>query len=115
MQGTKCFIHGDCHYANILWKNGRVSALLDFELAGHGSREYDLAWALVLRPGQKFLKTEVERRAVLASYSKFHSYSKAAFNYHLVLFAMFFYSISPGRENEDYRKNLISTVHNRVD
>lgn len=90
IEDTKCFIHGDCHYANILWKNGQVSGLLDFEPAGHGSREYDLAWALVLRPGQGFLKTKEERQAVLDAYSRPQAYSRGAFEYYLVRLGMFF-------------------------
>lgn len=110
IQDTKCFIHGDCHYANILWKDYKVSCLLDYELSGYGSREYDLAWALVLRPGQKFLKTEREREIFLKSYSRYHNYSKEAFNYYMVLFGTFFYRISPGKENEEYRNALISMI-----
>lgn len=94
IEDTKCFIHGDCHYANILWKDYKVSCLLDYELSGFGSREYDLAWALVLRPGQKFLKTEKEREVFLKSYSRYHKFSKVAFDYYMVLFGVFFFKIS---------------------
>lgn len=109
-EDTKCFIHGDCHYANILWKNGEVSCLLDYELSGHGSREYDLAWALTLRPGQKFLKTKREKEAFLDSYNKYHQFSKKAFDYYMVLIGVFFYSISSGIKNEDYRNHLFETI-----
>lgn len=98
LEDRKCFIHGDCHYANILWKGYNVSCLLDYELSGYGSREYDLAWALVLRPGQKFLQTKEERDIFLESYSRYHIYSKEVFEYYMVLFLIFFYSISPWRE-----------------
>ncbi len=110
IQDTKCFIHGDCHYANILWKDYKVSCLLDYELSGYGSREYDLAWALVLRPGQRFLRTEREREIFLKSYSRYHNYSKEALNYYMVLFGTFFYKISLGKENEEYRNILISMI-----
>ena len=111
IKDTKCFIHGDCHYANILWKNYNVSCLLDYELSGYGSREYDLAWALVLRPGQKFLKTEMERKTFLESYNRYHNFSREAFDYYMVLFGMFFYKISPGEQNEDYRDYLIHMIN----
>ena len=107
---NKCFIHGDCHYANILWDNYKVSALLDYELSGYGSREYDLAWALILRPGQKFLKTNVERNVFLKAYNKYHEYSKEAFKYYMVLFGMYFYHISPGEQNQEYRNIIIDMV-----
>jgi aminoglycoside phosphotransferase (APT) family kinase protein len=94
-----CFIHGDCHYANILWQDQVVTGLLDFELSGYGSREYDIAWALVLRPGQKFLKTREERDLFLNAYRQYHSIDLQTFNYYLVLFSMFFYRIAI-RSNE---------------
>ena len=111
---TKCFIHGDCHYANVLWKDYKVSCLLDYELSGYGSREYDLAWALVLRPGQRFLQTEKERRVFLESYRKHHSFSKEAFDYYMVLFGIFFYKISMSTENEDYRNSLIDMINDII-
>lgn len=113
VKDTKSFIHGDCHYANILWKDKEILCLLDFELSGYGSREYDLAWALVLRPGQKFLKTKEERELFLKSYSRHHNYSKEAFNYYLVLFGMLFYRISSNEENEkneEYRSIIIDMI-----
>lgn len=114
IEDTKCFIHGDCHYANILWKNYKVSCLLDYELSGYGSREYDLAWALVLRPGQKFLKTYKERKIFLKSYSRYHNFSKEAFDYYMVLFGIFFYKISPEKQNKDYRNTLIHMIQSII-
>ncbi len=109
-EDTNCFIHGDCHYANILWNNYKVTCLLDYELSGYGSREYDLAWALVLRPGQKFLRTKKEREVFLESYSGYHDFSKKAFDYYMVLFGIFFYKISPGKQNKEYRNILIYMI-----
>lgn len=114
IEDTKCFIHGDCHYANILWKDYKVSCLLDYELSGYGSREYDLAWALTLRPGQRFLQTEKERQIFLNSYSRYHNFSKEAFNYYMVLFGIFFYKISPGEQNQEYRNILINMINDII-
>ena len=66
--GDIVFCHGDFHYANLLWKDGCISGILDFELAGYSGRNRDIAWALILRPGQKFLKTEAERQLFLRGY-----------------------------------------------
>ncbi|WMM24733.1 aminoglycoside phosphotransferase family protein [Tissierella sp. MB52-C2] len=107
---TKCFIHGDCHYGNILWKDYKVSCLLDYELSGYGSREYDLAWSLVLRPGQKFLRTAREREVFLESYGKYHKFSKPAFDYYMVLFGIFFYSISLDKQYKEYRIIIIDMI-----
>ncbi|MDD3341223.1 MAG: aminoglycoside phosphotransferase family protein [Bacilli bacterium] len=51
------FIHGDFHYANVLWKNKKIEAILDFEYSGWGCKEQDMAWACVLRPTQTFMDT----------------------------------------------------------
>lgn len=77
------FCHGDFHYANVLWTNKHISAMLDFELSGYGNRDFDIAWAIFLRPGQKFLKTEAELKRFLAGYSKQGNYSPAAVRYYM--------------------------------
>ncbi|MBQ5769685.1 MAG: aminoglycoside phosphotransferase family protein, partial [Clostridia bacterium] len=59
------FCHGDFHYANVLWDNHHISAILDFELAGYGNRDFDIAWAIIRRPGQRFLKTKEEQNLFL--------------------------------------------------
>jgi aminoglycoside phosphotransferase len=42
-QINTCFVHGDFHYANLLWQDGKISAVLDYELSGIGNREFDIA------------------------------------------------------------------------
>lgn len=66
-----CFCHGDFHYANILWAEHQISGILDFELAGYGNKEFDIAWSLFRRPGQKFLRTEAELQTFLNGYRQF--------------------------------------------
>jgi aminoglycoside phosphotransferase (APT) family kinase protein len=39
-------VHGDLHFENILWADGRISAVLDFEFARRGPRDLDLATLL---------------------------------------------------------------------
>ena len=68
---SPCFCHGDFHYANILWENHHISGILDFELSGYGCKEFDIAWAVFRRPGQKFLKTEAELQKFLKGYRQF--------------------------------------------
>ncbi len=67
-QRQRCFVHGDGHYANLLWTEGRISGILDFELSGMGDPAFDIAWVLAVRPGQRFLHTEEERLCFLAGY-----------------------------------------------
>ena len=75
---TKCFCHGDFHYANILWQNGHISGILDFELSGIGDRDFDIAWAIFRRPGQKFMKTDDEISEFLRGYSVIGEYNELA-------------------------------------
>ena len=75
---NSCFCHGDFHYANILWENHHISGILDFELSGYGCKEFDIAWAVFVRPGQKFLKTEFELQEFLKGYHQFGAYDAEA-------------------------------------
>ena len=98
----RCLIHGDFHYANILWRDGGVSAVLDYELSGRGIREFDLAWAVVLRPGQRFLRTPEELEGFLGGYGGKQAFSPPAFRYYYMLAALWFWSMG----DEAYRRDL---------
>lgn len=88
------FCHGDFHYANILWENGQVSCILDFELAGYGNRDFDIAWAMALRPGQKFFKTEAEQQLFLNGYAKYGQYDIHAVKYYMAQIYVHFLKFS---------------------
>ncbi len=60
-----------------------IGAILDFELAGYGSRDFDIAWALFLRPGQKFLKTDEELERFLRGYQKYGDCNVEAVKYYM--------------------------------
>lgn len=77
------FCHGDFHYANLLWDKGHISAILDFELAGYGNRDYDIAWAMFCRPGQRFLRTPEEQQLFLQGYSRYGEYNTEAVRYYM--------------------------------
>ena len=96
----KCFCHGDFHYANILWNNGHISGILDFELSGIGNRDFDIAWALIRRPGQKFLKTEEEIYSFLSGYKKIGDYNPDAVRFYMAQIYPYFLSFS--ENNEEY-------------
>jgi aminoglycoside phosphotransferase (APT) family kinase protein len=44
LEGTVSLVHGDCNFRNILLDQGRVSAVLDWELAHLGSAAEDLSY-----------------------------------------------------------------------
>lgn len=90
---NRCFCHGDFHYANILWKEKHISAILDFELAGIGNKEFDIAWALILRPGQRFMKTRDELSLFLDGYRSAGTFHLEYLKYYMVLIYSRFYDI----------------------
>lgn len=92
------FCHGDFHYANVLWRNHHISAILDFELAGYGNRDFDIAWALFLRPGQKFLKSDQEQELFLKGYQKYGTCNVDAIKYYMAQCYVYFLCFST---NED--------------
>lgn len=79
----RTFVHGDFNTASVLFKNGSISGVVDWEFAGSGWREYDLAW--VLRARTAFLNTESERDAVLSGYRVQSSYDSGALQWCEVL------------------------------
>ena len=99
-----CFVHGDFHYANILWQDGKISAVLDYELSGVGNREFDIAWACFLRPGQKFLNTREEVELFLEGYASEGDFSREAFIYYFLLVASWFYVV--GDDESGYRDQV---------
>ncbi len=101
---SRCFIHGDFHYANILWEDRRISAVLDYELSGCGIREFDIAWAVVLRPGQEFLKTREELERFLEGYRATQNFSYPAFRYYYILAALRFYGMGGADYQQDLRR-----------
>ncbi len=100
----RCFCHGDFHYANILWEKRHISAVLDFELSGLGNKEFDIAWALILRPGQQFLTTPEEIGLFLAGYSSRGSFDPEYVRYYMALIYTYFYDI--GRDTPGYQAHI---------
>lgn len=105
----KCFCHGDFHYANILWQDKHMSAILDFELSGRGNREFDIAWALIRRPGQRFLKTEKEISLFLDGYLSMGSCNIDVVKYYMILIYSYFYAVGDDDpEYQSYVRNVFS-------
>lgn len=100
---SRVFVHGDFHYANLLWQDGRLSAILDWELAGQGSREFDMAWAVFRRPGQRFLNDWEEVEAFLAGYAQKQPFSPKAFCWYYVLIAAWFFPMGDETDREKWR------------
>lgn len=96
----ECFCHGDFHYANVLWQNKKVSAVLDWELAGVGNRDFDIAWAIINRPGQQFLKTDKEVTEFLKGYQSVNTCNADAVRYYMVQIYCHFIDVG---NNDEYK------------
>jgi len=102
------FCHGDFHYANLLWKDHHISAILDFELAGYGNRDFDIAWALFLRPCQKFLKTNEELECFLKGYQKYGDCNVEAVKYYMAQCYVYFLCFSDDKKDYcEYVRNWL--------
>jgi aminoglycoside phosphotransferase (APT) family kinase protein len=62
----RTFVHGDFNTGNVLLDADAVSGVIDWEFAGLGWKEYELAWAL--RARIHFMNSEAEREAILSGY-----------------------------------------------
>ena len=73
---------------------GYFAGILDFELAGYGNRDFDIAWALFRRPGQKFMKTEAEQESFLCGYQQVAPCDRAAVKYYMAQCYVYFLQFS---------------------
>ena len=78
----------------MLWDGGHISAILDFELAGYGNQDFDLAWAMFRRPGQRFLRTPEEEQQFLQGYSRHCTYDEQAVRYYMAQSYVYFLEFS---------------------
>ena len=108
---NKTFIHGDFHYANVLFKNQKVNGIIDLEYSGLGFKEQDIAWALILRPGQKFMDNIDDINLFLEGYRSKSNFEYDKFKWCYINGSIHFYLMN--YENEEYKqkiRNLIEKV-----
>lgn len=109
---NECFCHGDFHYANILWKNKKIIAVLDWELCGIGNKEFDIAWAIINRPSQKFLRTNKEVKEFLKGYNSISSCNIDYVKYYMILIYCHFISVD--KNNSKYKKFVIKSLKRKI-
>jgi len=95
----KVFVHGDFNTASVLFDQDSISGILDWEFAGTGWREYDLAWAL--RARKAFLNTPAEREAILNGYRAHARYDETALRFCEVLNYLHFAHWNNDRDSTD--------------
>lgn len=108
---NKTFIHGDFHYANVLFKNQKVNGIIDLEYSGLGFKEQDIAWALILRPGQKFMDNIDDINLFLDGYRSKNNFEYDKFKWCYINGSIHFYLMN--YENEEYKqkiRNLIEKI-----
>lgn len=104
------FIHGDFHYANILWKNNEVNGVLDFEYSGLGFKEQDIAWSLILRPTQHFMDNTEDIKYFLEGYKTIGEYNTNDLKWCLINGYCHFYLMNIC--NEKYKEQLLNLIIN---
>ena len=104
------FIHGDFHYGNILWDNYNITGILDWEYSGLGFKEQDIAWALILRPSQEFMKTQKEWNAFLEGYKSIGKYNDKKLKWCLINGMLHFYLMNRNGKNKNYLKTLKNNI-----
>lgn len=101
---NKTFIHGDFHYANVLFKNKKVNGIIDLEYSGLGFKEQDIAWALILRPGQKFMDNIDDINLFLEGYRSKSDFEYDKFKWCYINGSIHFYLMN--YENEEYKQKI---------
>lgn len=104
---SKTFIHGDFHYGNILFKDNNIAGVLDWEYAGKGLKEQDIAWALILRPDQLFLDNIEDIKLFLEGYNNYNSYKYEKLKWCLINGYLHFYFTN---EDKKYKKKLLTLL-----
>lgn len=98
------FIHGDFHYANVLWEYGKISGVIDFEYSGKGFKEQDIAWSLIPRPSQPFSTNIEEIDAFLEGYLEINNYDFELFKWAFLNGCVHFYLMN--NDDEKYKNKL---------
>lgn len=102
------FIHGDFHYGNILWYKGKINTVLDFEYSGKGFKEQDIAWATVLRPGQKFMDNVNDIKMFLSGYNEELSFNFDNYLWCLINCYCHFYNMNSN--NKEYCAKILELL-----
>lgn len=105
----KTFIHGDFHYGNILWQKQEINGVIDWEYSGKGLKEQDIAWACVMRPGQKFMYKVDDIKEFLNGYLSEENFDKEKLKWCLINGYCHFYLMNSN--NPEYKKKIINLIH----
>lgn len=108
------FIHGDFHYGNVLFNESGVNGILDWEYSGLGFKEQDIAWALILRPGQRFMITKKDRDSFLEGYKSISTYDEDMLKWCYINGMLHFYLMNLNKGKVGYLKNIKSIIDKSI-
>lgn len=111
-KNNKTFIHGDFHYANVLFKDKKVNGVIDLEYSGLGFKEQDIAWALILRPGQEFMDNIDDINLFLEGYKSKNNFEYNKFKWCYINGSIHFYLMN--YENEEYKEKLKNLIEKMI-
>lgn len=103
------FIHGDFHYGNVLFDDDEINKVIDYEYSGLGFKEQDIAWALVLRPGQTFFDNLEDISCFLEGYLSYSKYDFQKLNWCYINACVHFYLMN---SNGKYKDKLMFLMDN---
>lgn len=102
------FIHGDFHYANVLFENDDINGVIDWEYSGKGFKEQDIAWFLILRPCQKFMNKIEDINKFLEGYKSVGSYNLDNLKWCLINGYCHFYLMNTS--NIEYKNEILKLL-----
>lgn len=105
------FIHGDYQLGNILLHNNGIAAILDWEFAGRGWRESDIAWAITIREGCSMYLDEQEVESFIDGYLIIGEINSEALLWCRVGCLLFFYVKALEECNYNYAHILITKIN----
>lgn len=82
----------------------KISGILDWELSGYGNKEFDIAWSIINRPSQNFLKTKKEINAFIQGYKEIGICNFDYIKYYMIQIYLYFYNVN--KKDENYKKYI---------
>lgn len=108
----KVFVHGDYNTGSVIFDNKKIKGIIDWEFAGEGWKEYDLAWAL--RARQNFLSSKKERDFILQGYQSVGTYNSDCLKWCELLNYLHFAYWTKGSDPE-YMNFALNRAQNLID
>lgn len=107
------FVHGDYQMENVLINGADVAAVIDWEFAGQGIKEMDIAWAVTVRQNCDIYSDEKDVNAFVSGYLSVNSINEKALRWYRVKCMLFFYEMVQG-EDEEYASDLLRKIKNLI-